>query len=448
MINKKKISNWSGTINLESFVLIPSTYQELKKLVKEKNYHPLTFRGSGCSYGDCSINSNGSIVDLSNFNEILEINLKKNFILVQGGLKIEELLNSIMSLNYFINSIPGSNNATIGGCINSNVHGKDSFKYGNFINNIESLKVMDSSGNILNIDSNDNEFQYSFATYGLIYIILEAKIKIKKINSSILKVNTFKFKDFDEMLNLFEQSIKNKEEMLGAWVNHFDIKGSGIFKSAAWDEKNYLKFNHLNFKRKFINRVFIKFFYPIIKFLLVNRFAIKHLNYLLLLFSKEGSVSSNFENFYFPQQKKIPEESKLYRKGKIDIQILIPENKFKFIINKITNLCHQYKYESWWLGIKKHKGEVKNLNFKMNGFDITLQWSKKYIENKKFNFFYKELIKLIIENKCLIYLTQDILLNKNDFRHIYKDYYKFTELKNIMDSKNLFQNNLYNRLLK
>jgi|TARA_B100001964_G_scaffold243628_1_gene322165 UDP-N-acetylenolpyruvoylglucosamine reductase len=448
MINKKKINNWSRTINVKSIIFKPKTYEDLKYLIQKDKYHPLTFRGSGCSYGDCALNSNGSIVDLSNFNKILEINTSENFILVQSGLKIENLLNSIMPLNYFINNIPGSNNATIGGCINSNVSGKDSFKYGNFSNNIECLKVMDSDGNILTIEKKDNKFQYSFGTYGLIYIILESKIKIKKINSSFLKINTFKFKDFDEMLNLFEKSAINNQEMMGAWVNHFDIKGSGIFKSAIWDEKNHLKFNPLNFKRKFTTRVFIKIFYPIIKILLVNRFVIKYLNYILLFITKEGSISSNFENFFFSQQKKIPEESKLYCKGKINIQILIPENNFKFIINKITYLCHKYKYESWWLGIKKHKGEIKNFYFEMNGFDITLQWSKKYIQNNKFNYFYKELIKEVINNKCLIYLTQDILLNKNDFQNIYKEYYKFKELKNRMDPNSLFQNNLYNRLLK
>ena len=84
----------------------------------------------------------------------------------------------------------------------------------------------------------------------------------------------------------------------------------------------------------------------------------------------------------------------------------------------------------------------------MNGYDITLQWSKAYIEKANFKYFYKELLDVIIKNNCLIYLTQDILLTKNDYRNIYKHYEKFIKSKNMIDPKNIFSNELYERLLK
>ena len=100
------------------------------------------------------------------------------------------------------------------------------------------------------------------------------------------------------------------------------------------------------------------------------------------------------------------------------------------------------------MGIKKHKKNDFIFNFAIDGYDITLQWSKKYTERPSFALFYDELMELIIKNDCLIYLTQDILLKKNNFRNIYKNYKVFSTVKNELDPNLIFRNNLYDRLFK
>ena len=185
-----------------------------------------------------------------------------------------------------------------------------------------------------------------------------------------------------------------------------------------------------------------------VTFLLVNRFIIKICNLLLFKISRNKNQTLDYVDFYFPQQKFLPEESKLFNKGKVNIQILIPEKKTRTTLKSISLVCIKFNMESWWLGIKKHKKNDYIFNFAIDGYDITLQWSKKYIERPNFNFFYNELLQLIIKNDCLIYLTQDILLNKHDFRKIYKDHEIFNNLKNKLDPNLTFRNNLFERLFK
>ena len=50
--------------------------------------------------------------------------------------------------------------------------------------------------------------------------------------------------------------------------------------------------------------------------------------------------------------------------------------------------------ESWWMGIKKHKKNDFIFNYAIDGYDITLQWSKKYTEKPSFDHFYDELMQL------------------------------------------------------
>ena len=50
-------------------------------------------------------------------------------------------MNYIKDKNYIVSSLPGTMDATIGGIISNNTHGKD-VKYGNFSNRVISLKLL------------------------------------------------------------------------------------------------------------------------------------------------------------------------------------------------------------------------------------------------------------------------------------------------------------------
>ena len=448
-IEKKKIYNWSRTINYYTKIISPNNFADLKNILDNNSENlSISFLGGGCSYGDCYLNKSGIIIDLSNLNKIIDINYKEGFALVECGVRVDQLLNILLKEGFYFNSIPGANNATIGGCINSNVHGKDSFKEGVFSNNVISLKVMNSSGLIIDLNSNDDDFFLALGTYGLNFIILEAKLKIKQINTSSLMVNSEKFTNYKEMLFLFTKYENQNFDMLGAWVDHFDKDGRGIFKAARWVKNDKFSiFKKINLSIGIFKRLYIFILYPIISIFFVNRFIIKNCNKILYSLEKNNNKVLNYSDFYFPQQRFLPEESKLFSKGKINIQILIPHEKVEEILRSISILSIDYKMESWWLGIKKHKKNDFIFNFAGDGFDITLQWSKKHIEHKNFSNFYKKLIQIIIDNKCLIYLTQDILMNKEDFIQIYGDQSAFVKNKKRLDPNSVFKNSLYNRLI-
>ena len=103
----------------------------------------------------------------------------------------------------------------------------------------------------------------------------------------MLSVNTEKFCNYNEMINLFVKYEKDGADMLGAWVDHFNYSGRGIFKSAKWIQKENLKsFKKIDFSIGVLKRAYINMIYPIAKFLLVNRFVIKICNKLLFKISK------------------------------------------------------------------------------------------------------------------------------------------------------------------
>lgn len=70
---------------------------------------------------------------------------------MSSGYKLNEILSFISNYNFIINALPGTGDVSLGGAIASNVHGKDSWRVGNFNNNIVSLLTCDRQGFIHNL---------------------------------------------------------------------------------------------------------------------------------------------------------------------------------------------------------------------------------------------------------------------------------------------------------
>lgn len=443
ILEKKKLSNWSHSKFIKTKIYYPKDFKELKDLIKyfKKKKIKVSIMGNGNTYGDSFLNPNGRTISTKYFNKIHKLDLKKNYVDVGSGIKLNKLLNYLLVKKKIINNIPGSYNVTIGGCISSNVHGKDSFKYGIFGNNLISIKLINQNGDISDISYKDKNFKNYIGCFGTNGLILSARIKISSIKYNHLKVQTIKFYNIKELLKLFENH-KNNSYYMGAWVNHFSDNGLGIFKSSNWNKsKLYLK--KINNEYNFVSNLIIKLIYPILR-KLIKRKTIKFLNYLLfLLISNKHNQEINFKDFYYPQEKYMPKHSLLYEGGKINIQILIPKKKFIYHYNNIKKICKKFSYESWWLGIKMHKKSKFDHSFNLDGYDMTLQWSKKYIEEKKFKIFYKLLINYMSKNKIILYHSKDILLNKNYFKKLDKS----KSFKKIVLNKNkVFNNFILQRL--
>ena len=111
-------------------------------------------------------------------------------------------------------------------------------------------------------------------------------------------------------------------------------------------------------------------------------------------------------------------------------------------MSEIYFIAKYYKLESWWLGVKKHINQKYYNVFALNGFDVTLQWSKSHIDSTNFKMFKEKLFRIVHQNKCKIYLTQDIMSSSKDISKIYK----FINLE-LNKKDNIFSSLLKDRIL-
>ncbi len=143
---------------IPELILIPQDSSQVSEILilANKNMIPVTPRGSGTSLSSGSLSPYGGIIlDLSQMNEILKVDIENNLVEVEPGVICDELNEILKPYGYFFPPDPGSSSvATIGGMVASNAGGIQAFKYGVTKNYVLYLEVVLSDGRILNLGAN------------------------------------------------------------------------------------------------------------------------------------------------------------------------------------------------------------------------------------------------------------------------------------------------------
>lgn len=138
-------------------IVKPKSAEEISKIVKfaSKERIPIIPRG-GASWGmSGAIPIEGGIVlDMTNMNNILEIDGDNLIVTTEGGITWKDLYEKVEAEGYMIGSYPSSApSATVAGWINTGGIGTGSYKYGGSGDNIRSLEVVLPNGKILKTGS-------------------------------------------------------------------------------------------------------------------------------------------------------------------------------------------------------------------------------------------------------------------------------------------------------
>ena len=134
-INKKKIKSWGKTYFGNYYLYKPTTIDEIKKLLSKNK--KLISSGGFRSYGDSAINE--VIINSKYFNKIINFDEEKGILTAESGITINEMINFLLPKGWFLKVTPGTKFATLGGCIASDVHGKEHHLEGCFSENLINL---------------------------------------------------------------------------------------------------------------------------------------------------------------------------------------------------------------------------------------------------------------------------------------------------------------------
>lgn len=465
---KKKISGWSEYKHYSCEIFTPNNITQLKNFINENsNKKKVITRGHGCSFGDQAVISEGIVIDTKNINKIINYNKNEKTIEVEAGAKLSDILTLILQDDLVFQSIPGGLDITVAGAISNNVHGKDCFKKGYFNQNVNKIRLLLSSGDLIEISKNNHDelFKNIFSSLGLFGIICSIELNLVKIKSPMLETETSVAKNKKEMENFFLESSKTSDYLI-AWLDCSAKNNKvlrGICRKAKFIEnkqisidqnKKYKDEINKSLKNRFKNNL-RKFFFNIVWFIIGNTVGSKFFyffNFISFnLFKFLGRRKKNvlLNEFTLLHEKYLPDYNNIFKKnGFIAIQPFFNNINPFDKIEEVIVLCQKYSILPIWCPIKKYKdGNINYLGFGGDGYSIVLEFSPHEIGLKKSMEFIKELENLIINQKGKIYLAKDQVISKEAFRKMFPEYIKFLSLKKKYDKSNLFISEQYTRLL-
>ena len=249
------LSHFSQFKNRYKAILRPENISELEEIVEYANKHKLSLipKSGGNSFaGQLYPINDDLLLNLSNFNKIVEINIADRYAIVECGVTLEQILPELSKNKfYFPPSFNNSKKLTMGGLIGNNI--SNTYRYYT-CDYILGLEVMLANGEIIKTGSRTlknvsgyNTTSMFVGSEGSLGIILKAVIKIDPIPSNP-KVLTVEISQPETQMNWLNDICLDRElnfiEILNEkHVVHLVLETTEQFVATFNEEFKGLKIN-------------------------------------------------------------------------------------------------------------------------------------------------------------------------------------------------------------
>lgn len=190
-----------------------TTEADLQRWVKEaiENGEKISVAGMQHSQGGHTYYPNGIVMDMKNYNNILDYKPDEKIITVQSGATWEDIQKKINPDHLAIRVMQSQNIFTVGGSISINAHGRD-IRFGSLIDTVESFRLLTPEGNIIHVSRTENSELFSLVIggYGLFGIILDVTLYLT--DDELYQIRS-KSIDYEDYPAYFINEVKQNEEI-------------------------------------------------------------------------------------------------------------------------------------------------------------------------------------------------------------------------------------------
>ncbi|MEZ5322395.1 MAG: FAD-binding oxidoreductase [Microthrixaceae bacterium] len=181
-------------------------------------------RGLGRSYGDGAQNSGGTVVEATTSVGVIDFD-PSGRVTVKAGTSLEQLMEWFVPMGFFVPVTPGTRQVTVGGAIGADIHGKNHHRGGSWADHLDSFRIMVGSGEVLDVDRDDDPdlFWATTGGMGLTGLVLDATFRMKPIETSRLLVDTDRAEDLDAVMALMVEGDSDYDYSV-AWI---DVTATG-----------------------------------------------------------------------------------------------------------------------------------------------------------------------------------------------------------------------------
>ena len=462
----ESVEGWGGAVSAAGYVYRPSTLVQLREVftIAQQTKRKVTLRGSGRSYGDASIGAENIVLDLTRMNRILEWDPINGIIVCEPGVTIKQLWQYTVQDGWWPNVVPGTMFPTLGGCLGMNIHGKNNFVAGPIGDHVESFEFLTPEGELLKASREENsEFFYAaIGSFGMLGCFTKITLKLKRVYSGQLEVESIVAKDLKELFKHFESLIPKSDYLVG-WIDAF-ASGPKLGR-AQIHQANYLPQGAdpnpaqtlrvenqelpdviLGIVPKSIVWRFLKPFVNDLGFRMINR-----AKYLASAIAPKGKKFRQSHAGFAFLLDYVPNWKKSYGTGGlIQYQSFIPKESAESCFRAQLTLCQQQKLVPYLAVFKRHKPDNFLMTHAVDGYSLALDFKITPKNRERVWALAQRLNQIVLDSGGRFYLAKDATLSAEAFRSYLTEEVlsRFRELKKKCDPKNILESELSRRLLR
>ena len=224
------LTGWGRTDPSTAHLCHPTAIEQIQSLITAASPSSLIARGLGRAYGNPAQCAGGTVLELTRLDQI-QLDAASGCVTCGAGASLDAVLRVILPAGFFLPVTPGTRNVTISGAIAADIHGKNHHGEGSFANHVHWLTLVDGSGQLRQLSPSDPATSEAFwATaggMGLTGVIVEACFRLIPISSSLISVDTTRFRELDGLMAAMVEADARYRYSV-AWVDSLNPAGRGV----------------------------------------------------------------------------------------------------------------------------------------------------------------------------------------------------------------------------
>jgi FAD/FMN-containing dehydrogenase len=169
---------------------------------------PAIAYGNGRSYGDACLNAGGRLWATRGLDRFMHFDVETGLLEAEAGILLREITEVVLPKGWFLPVTPGTQEATLGGAIANDVHGKNHHRDGTFGEHVRAIDLARTDGSRMRCsgDSHSDWLRATIGGLGLTGVIVSARIQLQRVAGPWLDVESLSFASLDEFFALSRES--------------------------------------------------------------------------------------------------------------------------------------------------------------------------------------------------------------------------------------------------
>ena len=460
--NFKQLENFGHSLKASSYQIqikkeedILEAFQLAKKLGLK-----VIARGTGISYNDVSLNGGGIVLDMSGMNQILEWDASSGLIRCESGVTLRQLWRCVEPDGWWPPVVSGTMKTTLGGCLSTNIHGKNNFKAGPIGEHVLEFTAILPTGEKITCtpDKNADLFYAMISGLGMLGIFTSITLKMKRIHSGLICVEAWHVPNLNRHLSDICENAPEYYYIVG-WLDTIargKNLGRGQIHAARQlkdgEDPNPQKTMQLEHQH-LPDRLFGMMPKSLLHYFMnpfVNNFGMWGINtarYISGLRKKHTFRESHAE-FHFLLDFVPNWERAFGRGGLIQYQSFLPKETAEGAWRQMLQLSHQRSLPSYLGVTKRHRPDKFLLTHAVDGFSLALDFKVTEKNRAALSTMLQDFDRIVLQAGGRFYFAKNSETSAEVARSFLGEetITQFKEIKKKCDPDNLLESDLFRRV--